>query len=67
MVFYEKISGKKWEEFDIETVQLGLFPSRPFSQLGPWSTRPLSQLGQVYSACCSLTKGDVVQNACVCY
>ena len=47
-------------DFDIEAGQLGLFPSQPLSQLGPWSTRPLSQLSQVYSACCSITKDDVV-------
>ena len=62
-------------DFDIEAGQLGLIPSLPLSQLGPWSTRPLvnsafessrslvnsalGQLGQVYSACCSITKGDV--------
>ena len=62
-------------DFDIEAGQLGLIPSLPLSQLGPWSTRPLSklcpwstrslvisalgQLGQAYSACCSITNGDV--------
>ena len=40
MVFYEKTSGEKWEEFkmgtfDIEAGQLALFPSWPLSQLGP--------------------------------
>ena len=42
-------------DFDIEAGQLGIFPSRPSSQLGPC----LGQLGQVYSACCSIAKGDV--------
>ena len=82
------VSPVNYSDSDIEAGHLGLFPSRPSSQLGPWSTRPLSQLGpgstrpwvnsalgqlgQVYSACCSITKGDVVhvlicQNVCYKY
>ena len=72
--FMKKTSGKMGRiqnrDFDIEADQLGLFPSRPLSHTRPLvnsaleSTRPLvnsalGQLGQVYSACCSITKGDV--------
>ena len=49
-------------DFEIEADKLGLFPSPPLSQLGPWSTRPWvnSARAQVYTACCSIIKDDVV-------
>ena len=50
--FMKKHQGKMGRiqnrDFETEAGQLGLFPSLP-----------LSQLGQVYSACYSITKGDV--------
>ena len=47
-------------DFDIEAGQLGLFSISALESTRPLVNSDLGQLSQVYSACCSITKGDVV-------